>query len=463
VEKPIFLIAILLAVAIVSFLLSPKVKTVEGFFRGFDEDGRAPGLWTVVLSQVTTWIFARSLLNAAILGYFYGIAGVLAYATYYLSFITGGIFVDRIRFQHGCGSVQQFLSGQFGRFGTVTYNVVIAVRLLSEVFANLLVIGIIFGVAGTTAYTLSILLVAVLTLGYSMIGGLRASLRTDVFQASLLIAALVVLFVLTTLQDNFTPGAIFATNEAMTSGPGWILAIVALLQITSYPLHDPVMMDRGFLADRETTWMSFVHAGWISTLAILAFGVIGVYGGVHKIAGEELVSTLLRLLGEPAMLIFNFALVVSAVSTLDSTFASAAKLTVIDMGLATPTPSNGRWAMTAFLIGGLVFLFWGSKDLFAAVAVSGTASMFLAPVALFCILGGKRVAPWAYMTAFAVAMAGAALYMLEVASYVSLFDPLFGVGLHKYTKLLIICLGVLTIGCSAFAIGIRQPLSERTA
>jgi hypothetical protein len=119
--------------------------------------------------------------------------------------------------------------------------------------------------------------------------------------------------------------------------------------------------------------------------------------------------------------------------------------------------------MTAFLIGGLVFLFWGSKDLFAAVAVSGTASMFLAPVALFCILGGKRVAPWAYMTAFAVAMAGAALYMLEVASYVSLFDPLFGVGLHKYTKLLIICLGVLTIGCSAFAIGIRQPLSERTA
>ena len=71
------------ALALVSFLLSPRVRTADGFFRGFSDSGAAPGLITLVFSQVTTWIFACSLMNAAILGYFYGIAGTLAYAAYY--------------------------------------------------------------------------------------------------------------------------------------------------------------------------------------------------------------------------------------------------------------------------------------------------------------------------------------------------------------------------------------------
>ncbi|MEP1031020.1 MAG: hypothetical protein ABJI62_15070, partial [Alphaproteobacteria bacterium] len=114
-------------------------------------------------------------------------------------------------------------------------------------------------------------------------------------------------------------------------GPGWVLLAVALLQIWSYPLHDPVMMDRGFLADRATTRKSFLHAAWISIAGILVFGVIGVYAGLNKGEGEAMVATLTRLLGEPAMLVFNLALVVSAVSTLDSTFASASKLVAADM------------------------------------------------------------------------------------------------------------------------------------
>ena len=61
-----YLVAAIAAVAVASFLVAPKVKTADGFFRGFTDDGRTPGLWTLTLSQVTTWIFARSLMNAAI-------------------------------------------------------------------------------------------------------------------------------------------------------------------------------------------------------------------------------------------------------------------------------------------------------------------------------------------------------------------------------------------------------------
>ncbi|MCP5407194.1 MAG: sodium:proline symporter [Chromatiaceae bacterium] len=437
----------------ISFLLSPRTQTADGFFKGYSENGAPPSLWTLVFSQVTTWIFARSLMNAAILGYYYGIAGALAYAAYYLSFLTGGLIIDRIRFEHGHESIQSFLRDHFGRLGSGTYNIVVAVRLLSEVFANLLVIGVLFGAAGSNAYTFGVIAIAVLTLGYSMMGGLRASLRTDVFQTLVLIGVLLLLLGQTLTGSGFSVSAVLGSSSD-PSGPGWVLLAVALLQIWSYPMHDPVMMDRGFLADRATTRRSFMHAAWISIIGILIFGLLGVHAGLFKSEGEALVATLTRLFGEPTMLLFNAALVVSALSTLDSTFSSASKLTIVDMKLAPQLPHNGRIAMALFLIGGLVFLFLGSKDLFAAVAVSGTASMFLAPVLFFCILGKRRVARWSYAFSFFCAMAAGAIYMLEAGGQISLMEPLFGVG-HKYAKLLILCIMVLTAGCIAFALGTR--------
>ena len=103
------LITILLSIAVISLVIAPRVQTADGFFKGLSDNGRAPGLWTLVLSQVTTWIFARSLMTAAILGYYYGIAGAIAYAAYYVSFLTGGAIIDHLRFKHNKTNIQSFM------------------------------------------------------------------------------------------------------------------------------------------------------------------------------------------------------------------------------------------------------------------------------------------------------------------------------------------------------------------
>ena len=167
------LIGAIIFMAIATLIVSPRRTTVDGFFRGVDEQGAAPSLLTLVLSQVTTWIFARSLMNAAILGYYYGIAGTVAYAAYYLSFFTGAVIIDQVRFRHGFSSIQSFLTARHGRLGSYCYNIVVAVRLLSEVFANLIVIGLIFGGAGSSTYIIAVIAMAVFGLGYSMMGGLQ--------------------------------------------------------------------------------------------------------------------------------------------------------------------------------------------------------------------------------------------------------------------------------------------------
>ncbi|WP_072682293.1 sodium:proline symporter [Arcobacter sp. LA11] len=444
----IWLAILVSTLALFSIFISRRVTHENSFFKGKNAQGLAPGLLTLIFSQVTTWIFARSLLNAAILGFYYGIWGTLAYAAYYLSFLTGGKIIDNLRFEHGYDSVQSFLFDRFGSWGTRCYNFVIGIRLISEVFANLLVIGILFGVAGSQAYTLAVVGLALVTLVYSMLGGLQASLRTDFYQMLIFLAVLVILVFLVVGEGHFTTD-ILTFKPFDISEPGPILLIVALLQVWSYPMHDPVMMDRGFLADRETTKRSFLHAGWISTICIITFGSLGIIAGANAFDGENMNQALSRLLGEIPMFLFSASLVISAMSTLDSTLTSSAKMIVIDMRFMEVNIRNGRIVMTVFMLLGLAMVFLGNKDLFSAVAVSGTASMYLIPVIFFSLWGNNRDIPvWSYLGSFILAITGAILYFTESSGHTALLGDV-----HKYTKLLWICIVVMIGGCLLFFIG----------
>ncbi|KZX97087.1 MULTISPECIES: sodium:proline symporter [unclassified Sulfitobacter] len=446
------LVLLFAAIILASLLVAPRRATVEGFFGGANAAGRAPGLWVLVLSQVTTWIFARSLMNAAILGYFYGIAGTLAYAAYYGSFLTGGYIVGHLR-RGGARSVQDWLGGQFGSAGTTAYNLVIGLRLLSEVFANLLVVALIFEAVWPGSGTLAVLIVAALGFGYSAWGGLSAALRTDVVQMLVFLVVFGLALGALLLSPGFELGAVLSAPGV--SGPynGWVLLAVALLQVFSYPAHDPVMMDRGFLADEATTRASFLHAFWISTLCIIGFGFFGIQASLTGAAYEgELIGTWGQMFPGWIFVALMLSLLVSALSTLDSALASAARLMVEEWRIAPRSLRGGRLVMAGFMALGALLTLWGNATLFDAVAVSGTASMFLTPVLLVGLVAGRRIAVWSYLAAFAAAMLGAAAYFARGWAPVAALLPEG----HKYEQLLVICVIVLLAGFAAVLAGARR-------
>ncbi|MEX0347935.1 MAG: sodium:proline symporter [Paracoccaceae bacterium] len=449
------IIAVFGAIILASLWAAPRRASVSGFFGGAGLDGAAPGLWTLVLSQVTTWIFARSLMNSAILGYFYGIAGVLAYAAYYGSFLTGGYVVQRLR-AGGARSVQDWLQDRFGAVGTGCYNLVIALRLLSEVFANLIVVGLIFSAVApdsANAGTIAIVIVGLLALAYSAWGGLSAALRTDVLQMAVFLVVFGVAFVALVASPGFDLGAVLTSRGSSGPHNGWVLLIVAFLQVFSYPVHDPVMMDRGFIADRDTTRKSFLHAFWISALCIVAFGFFGIQAALNGAAYEgELIGTWAQMLPGWVFIALLVSLLVSALSTLDSALSSAARLVVEELRLAPRSLTGGRVAMAVFAIAGAALTLWGNQTLFDAVAVSGTASMFLTPVLLAGLIGGRQVALWAYLISFGAAMLGALAYLFRGNAFVAqlLYEG------HKYEQLLQICVCVLVVGCTAVWIGSQR-------
>jgi len=101
---------------------------------------------------------------------------------------------------------------------------------------------------------------------------------------------------------------------------------------------------------------------------------------------------------------------------------------------------------------GTALTLWGSSTLFDAVAVSGTASMFLTPVLIVGLVMQRRIALWAYLVAFGAAMSGAVAYFGRDWGVFAALLP----DAHKYEQLLVICVAVLATGFAAVLAGARR-------
>ncbi len=342
-----------------------------------------------------------------ILGLSFGIVGGMAYATYYLSFLVAGIVIYKIRTKLNVQSLHQFLEKKFGIGALRFFTIIIAVRLLNEVWSNTEVIGTYFGHNGSPQYIISIIVFTALTLAYALKGGLRSSLITDLLQMGLFVVLLVlVLGMILPKEGSITP---FLTSGHWTLSGGVDLILVAFIQIFSYPFHDPVLTDRGFIADEKTTLLSYILATIGGFLCILLFSFVGIYAKFLGLRGQAAVQVS-KTLGVFSMIIMNFIMVTSASSTVDSTFASVSKLIVVDLGkFKSSLISKGRWTMIITAIGGTIPLIF-SPTILSATTISGTMVLGLAPVFIFWKIPAPKIsfhlALWTGVAAGAVLIFG---------------------------------------------------------
>ncbi|WP_020570757.1 SLC5/6 family protein [Neolewinella persica] len=311
------------------FAVAPMARTAAEFFGGSRRE-RAPGLVALTSSLVISWLFAKSITNAANLGLAFGLVGGVAYGAYYLSFGVAGWVIYRMRTVGGFTSIHHFLSSRFGKGAMIMFSLLICFRLFNEVWSNTMVIGSYFGGEGEPAYYAAIVVFTLLTLAYSLKGGMSSSILTDVIQMALFGVLITVILLAVLPRVDYQIAPIMSSGE-WTMAAGGNLLLVAILQSFSYPFHDPVMTDRGFLSDPKTTLKAFFWAMPIGFICIVLFSIVGIYGGITGVQGQAPVEVA-KLLGGPILLVMNFIMITSAASTLDSTFTSFAKLAVIDLG-----------------------------------------------------------------------------------------------------------------------------------
>ena len=175
--------------------------------------------------------------------------------------------------------------------------------------------------------------------------------------------------------------------------------------------------------------------------------------------------------GLPLLLIFNAIMLTSAGSTLDSTFASTAKLAARDWpGHGnTPQPQHrliGRGAMVVIAVAGnlpLLTIYMGDgvgPAIIAATTISGTMVMGLAPIFLLSFLPGAG--PASFHMAFWPGLLFGVLITVESATGSQIFPAWLDIGGGKYADDLganVYGLAVCTAGYLAGTlVGARRPM-----
>ncbi|MCB1901261.1 sodium:solute symporter family transporter [Cognatazoarcus halotolerans] len=369
----------------VMYLVSPRVRSDAGFFQGHDEQGRPASEWALMMSIFISWIFAKSVTNAANLGAAYGIVGGLAYATYWLSIPVAGVVIYRLRTREGATGLVPFLIGKYGRGAALAFSAAILVRLFNEVWSNTAVVGGYYGDSGSYGFIASALLFTAAVLFYSLKGGLRSSIFTDVIQAVVFVLALGI--VLAWVIPANEPARLLAEGSFALDTGGDLL-LVALLQVVSYPFHDPVLTDRGFITREKTMLRAFIVAGVLGFAAIFAFSLIGVHARLDGIpVSSNVPAEVARGLGYAGFFAMAVVMISSAASTLDSTFSSLSKAVAHELPLLAgrrPSPramTIGALSMVVFAVLGNLPMIAGT-DILKATTISGTMVIGLAPAFL---------------------------------------------------------------------------------
>jgi Na+/proline symporter len=368
------------------WVIAPLTSAARGFFAGRDQSGRQPGVMLITMSIVVSWIFSKSITNTANLGRSYGLLGGVGYAVYYLGIPICGLLIIRLRRISGASSLAEYLSHTYGALASRLFMAIVLLRLFNEVWSNTSVVGGYFGpseAAGgkpAAAFIGASLLFTFVVLLYTLKGGLRASLVTDVLQFGLLVIGVGVTLIWLAPRLHGLPLSP-PVPGAWNSGLDFLL--VALLQCVAYPFHDPILTDRAFLSDARTTRKAYFAAGAIAGAIIILFSLVGIAArSIDPSSQSDAPVAVAKAGGAVMVALMASVMILSGGSTIDSTFSSTSKAVAVDLSRPRRPVLVGRMAMIAMAILGNIPMLFGAS-LLKATTISGTMVLGLAPIFLF--------------------------------------------------------------------------------
>ncbi len=455
----IFFWGFLFIYGVVMIVISPRAVTLGSFFKGERKDGKPASLFLLTTSIFISWIFAKSVTNAANLGSEFGFVGGLAYATYWLCIPLAGFAIYRLRTKFLAKGLVSFLSKNYGIAAAFVFSLAILIRLFNEVWSNSSVVGGYYGESGSVLFIVAATVFTLITLTYAMWGGLRSSLVTDAVQTILFVVVLIGIAVWILPQHSLGE---YVTEGTWQLSTGVDLLLITVLQLFSYPFHDPVLTDRGFITEEKTMVKAFTVSGILGFLVILLFSFVGIHA---RLMGMDLTANVPAQVSAAtstaAFFAMSILMIFAAGSTLDSTFSSLSKLAARDL----PRIANKDFGTKARIIGMLVmvlFAFIGNlpmlvgTSILAATTISGTMVMGLAPI--FLLHGVVKPTRLGFHLSFWIGIALGFLYAFAPDTVAGL-----AIGDGKYATMLgVNFYGLIACVCGYLSPGIIGGLLDRS-
>ncbi len=179
-----------LIVLTLGFRLSRGVSTAEDFYVG----RRETPWWAIGISVVATYVSALSFLGGPAWSYSNSLAVIAIHLNYpIVLFVVVSVFLPFF-YNSGVASIYDYMEKRFGATSRIVVSVVFllsqALTSAAVLYATALVVQFVTGVDVKVA----IVLMSVIALLYTFMGGTVAVIWTDVFQASVLFVGAFVIF-----------------------------------------------------------------------------------------------------------------------------------------------------------------------------------------------------------------------------------------------------------------------------
>jgi SSS family solute:Na+ symporter len=331
---------------LLGFVLSKNVKTADDFYVG----RRTTPWWAIGISVVATYVSALSFLGGPAWSYSESLAVIAIHLNYPLVVIVVVTLFLPFFFNSGVASIYDYIER---RFGAKSRLVISSVFLVSQtltsaaiLYATSLVIQFITGIDVKTA----IVIVTVIALVYTMMGGITAVIWTDVVQAGVLfVGAFIILFalieqmpapIMEVLADLKAQGKTNPLNFSFdwtAEATIWSGVIaMTLFHVTVYGANQ-MMVQRTLAAknigDAKKSFLLMGYGAFFIYFLFFFLGILfyGYYGGREFEDGNTIILEFAAGYGMPGLMgIIAAAIVAASMSSLDSSFNSLATISTID-------------------------------------------------------------------------------------------------------------------------------------
>ncbi len=340
------LIAYVLANLLLGFVLSKQVSTADDFYLG----RRTTPWWAIGISVVATYVSALSFLGGPAWSYTESLAVIAIHLNYPLViFLVITLFLPFF-FNSRVASIYDYMER---RFGPTSRAVIAGVFLISQaltsaaiLYATSLVIQFITGIDVKTA----IVVVTVIALIYTMMGGITAVIWTDVIQAGVLFVGAFIVFFALLDQLPVPLGELLANlkAEGKTNPLDWTMSFereatvwsgviaMTIFHVTVYGANQ-MMVQRALAAknigDAKKSFLLMGFSAFFFYFLFFLLGILfyGYYGGREFDDGNTIILQFATDYGMPGLMgIIAAAIVAASMSSLDSSFNSLATISTVD-------------------------------------------------------------------------------------------------------------------------------------
>lgn len=308
--------------------------------------GRGLGVFRGSMSMAVSWIWAPAIFICSLKAYEQGLPGVLWFTLpNILTFFVFAIFAVKMRELLPKGYiVSEIFHYKFPTIKSLHWAVAVVTfgYQLGAIIINCVAGAILISLLAGIPFHIGVLLMAGLSLSYSLISGLRASVISDVAQM-LMILFIAVLLVPWVIFESGGLTSVYSGLGGYTGeyrnifdlGVAYSFGIAATLGLLAGPVADQMFSQRAFAARKDALVKIFVFGGLIFgvvpiILSILGFvGANGVQQGLFQITDSQMVGpeVISYYLPKWALALFAIMAFAGLTSTLDSAFSAIGSLT----------------------------------------------------------------------------------------------------------------------------------------